>query len=123
MWPRVPGRLRRSRRGEPMAEVESANNDLIERILQKYQPDEWWPLLEKLVSDGSPVTGVSTKVSEDYLIRKFLQIANTAKRDYDRVLALEKIARMKGYFKSNDDREPAELKVTFSEKRPADAMF
>lgn len=106
-----------------MAEVESVNNDLIERILQKYQPDEWWPLLEKLVSDGSPVTGVSTKVSEDYLIRKFLQIANTAKRDYDRVLALEKIARMKGYFKSNDDREPAELKVTFSEKRPADAMF
>lgn len=122
---RSDGMPKGSLQAEPVIRPEDltdAQKKLISALKEKYETNDLWPVLESLLGHGTPLAGISRDIDEDYIIRKFLQIAVTSPRTYDRILALEKIARMKGFMKQENTESP-EININFDEKRPAGAEF
>ena len=101
------------------AELSEAQKKLWDQVLAKYEPDDVYTILESLIAEDKPITGFEDKITPEYLIRQFLKIAHSSPNDHNRVIALEKVARMKGCFGSNDKRESAEVNISFKEEQPA----
>lgn len=92
-------------------------------MLRKYEPDDLMPIIESLLVAGKPITGFMSKITPEYILGEFIKIAKTDPNGHNRVIALEKIARMQGCFGNNDKQQSAEVKISFDEEQPAGWTF
>jgi len=100
-------------------DLSSGEKRLWDKVINKYKPDEVYPILESIIFSDIPVEGFSGKINEEFLIRQWLKIAFRTKNDFHATVALEKIARIRGFFDRTDKREPSQVNVSFIEHRPA----
>lgn len=123
---RSDGMPKGSIQAEPVRTPDSlteADRKLVEQLQAKYEPQNILGVLESLIGHGVPLKGSSAELDEDYIIQKLMQVALTSPRYYDRVIALEKIARMKGYMRSDTAPDQQDININFVEKKPAGAEF
>lgn len=105
--------------GRPKA-LDQVDQDLLEQVLAKYDVDNFIPIIEALIAEGKPVKGLSKKLDPDYFIQKFVQIGHTASKPFDRILALEKAAKLCGHFEGQKTAIQG-VNIKFDMTKPADA--
>lgn len=99
---------------------EPKDEEMVRQILDKYEEDRTLPVIEALIAKGVPITGVSAKLDADWFIRKFIEIAMNATKPFDQTMALEKAAKVAGYF-NRDTGQAQGVKISFNMTKPADA--
>lgn len=104
--------------GRPKS-LEQSDKDLLQQVLSKYQQASMLPIIESLIAENLPVKGMSEELDPDYFVRKFMQIGLTASKPYDRIMAMEKAARLMGYM-STDNKNVQGVNINFKLHKPAD---
>lgn len=93
---------------------ETIPEDLLPAILDKYEVKEDQKDLDSVIVQGLPIEGFKTQLSLEYFVRNFLRIAHTASKPYDRMLALEKAAKLMGHWQSGEKSPAAAVGVSFN---------
>jgi hypothetical protein len=79
------------------------------------------PIIESLLAEGKPIKGFSEKLDPEYFVAKFLQIALTASRDYDKNRALEGAARIMGCWDHGKQAKQGGVNIQFNMFKPGGA--
>lgn len=102
--------------------LEDYDKEILEGVLTKYTEAPLLPIIESLITAGKPIKGFSKELDPEYFIRQFIQIGKTASKTYDRILAMEKAARLMGYM-TPENRSSQGVNIKFNLHKPADAQI